>query len=77
MTSCLVLVEVDVKSQAGKRGIGIPDSLWALIEKHELAQRAEREHAGTERHKGEWMFTGPSWSPWAGPIRRCSCGTST
>lgn len=57
------LVEVDVKSQAGKRGIGVPDSLWTLIENHERAQRAEREHAGTEWHDGGWMFTGPTGRP--------------
>ena len=57
------LVEVSVKSEAGKRGIGIPDTLWTLIELHEAAQKVEKEFAGTEWHEGGWMFTGPTGLP--------------
>jgi len=57
------LVEVSVKSEAGKRGIGIPETLWKLIELHEAAQKVEREFAGTEWHEGGWMFTGPTGLP--------------
>lgn len=57
------LVEVDVKSRAGKRGIALPETLYALIEKHEAWQQAEREYAGTEWHEGGWMFTGPTGLP--------------
>jgi integrase len=57
------LVEVDVKSRAGKRGIGIPDTLWTLIELHEASQRAERDHAGSEWNETGYMFTGPTGLP--------------
>ncbi len=46
------LVEVDVKSRAGRRGIVLPDQLYALIEQHRLAQDAEREHAGVQQRHG-------------------------
>jgi integrase len=57
------LVEVDVKSQAGRRGIALPDQLYALIEQHRHVQDAEREHAGTEWHEGDWMFAQPNGKP--------------
>lgn len=57
------LVEVDVKSRAGRRGIALPDQLYALIEQHRRAQDAEREHAGTEWHEGGWMFAQPNGKP--------------
>ena len=57
------LVEVDVKSRAGRRGIVLPDQLYALIEQHRLAQDAEREHAGTEWQEGGWMFAQPNGKP--------------
>ena len=57
------LVEVRVKSDAGSRSIGVPGTLWALIEQHEAAQCAERDFAGSEWHEGGWMFTGPTGLP--------------
>lgn len=57
------LVEVSVKSEAGKRGIGVPETLWGLIELHEAAQKTEREFAGSEWREGGWMFTGPAGLP--------------
>ncbi|RKT84853.1 Phage integrase, N-terminal SAM-like domain [Saccharopolyspora antimicrobica] len=57
------LVEVDVKSKAGRRTVTLPDELFELILRHEKAQAAEREHAGTEWHDGEWMFTQPNGKP--------------
>jgi len=57
------LVEVDVKSRAGRRGIALPGQLYDLIIKHRKAQDAEREHAGTEWHEGDWMFTQPNGKP--------------
>jgi integrase len=57
------LVEVDVKSRAGKRGIGIPDTLWRLIELHEAAQEAEKDFAGTEWQETGYLFTGPTGLP--------------
>lgn len=51
------LVEVDVKSEAGKREQALPDRLWDMLMEHEQAQAAEREHAGTAWQEGGWMFT--------------------
>ena len=57
------LVEVDVKSAAGRRGIALPDQLFTLIAEHRELQDREREHAGTEWHEGGWMFTQPNGKP--------------
>jgi integrase len=57
------LVEVEVKSRAGRRGIALPDQLFSLIIEHRERQAREREHAGTEWHEGGWMFTQPNGKP--------------
>jgi integrase len=57
------LVEVDVKSRAGRRGIALPDQLFTLITEHRRAQEQEREHAGTEWQEGGWMFAQPNGKP--------------
>ncbi|MEU3272536.1 tyrosine-type recombinase/integrase [Saccharomonospora sp. NPDC006951] len=57
------LVEVDVKSRAGRRGIVLPDRLYELILNHEEQQAKEREIAGSEWHEGGWMFTQPNGKP--------------
>jgi integrase len=57
------LVDAEVKSKAGRRGISLPDELYALLEKHEVAQRLEREHAGTAWEEGGWIFTQPNGRP--------------
>jgi len=57
------LVETDVKSQAGRRGIVLPDQLYALLEEHREAQSIERLHAGTVWEDGDWMFTQPNGRP--------------
>lgn len=57
------LVEVDVKSRAGRRGIALPDQLFALLIEHRKAQDAEREHAGTDWHEGGWMFAQENGKP--------------
>jgi integrase len=57
------LVEVPVKSRAGKRAFVLPDELYVLLMAHEQAQLAERAHAGTEWHEGGWMFTQPNGRP--------------
>ena len=54
------LVEVEVKSRAGRPGIALPDLLFALIIEHHKRQEQEREDAGTEWREGGWMFTQPS-----------------
>ena len=57
------LVEADVKSKAGRRGIALPDQLFILIAEHRKAQERERETAGSEWHAGDWMFAQPNGKP--------------
>ncbi|GAA1984374.1 tyrosine-type recombinase/integrase [Amycolatopsis minnesotensis] len=57
------LVEVDVKSKAGRRGFVVPDQLFDLLMRHEQEQAKEREHAGSEWEEGGWMFTQPNGRP--------------
>lgn len=57
------LVEVDVKSRAGRRSFVLPDELYELLMQHEKVQQHEREYAGTEWHAGGWMFTQPNGRP--------------
>jgi integrase len=57
------LVEVEVKSRAGRRGIAVPDQLFALIIEHRKRQELEREYAGTEWREGGWMFAQPAGKP--------------
>jgi integrase len=57
------LIEVDVKSRAGRRGIALPDQLYAMIVQHRDMQQAEREHAGTGWHEGGWMFAQSNGKP--------------
>jgi integrase len=57
------LVEVEVKSAAGRRGIALPDQLFTLIIEHRKRQDQEREHAGTEWREGGWMFAQPTGKP--------------
>lgn len=52
-----------MKSAAGRRGIALPDQLFALLIEHRKRQDQEREHAGTEWHEGGWMFTQPTGKP--------------
>ena len=59
------LVEVEVKSRAGRRGIALPDQLFTLIIEHRIRQDQEREHAGSEWHEGGWMFAQPTGKPLA------------
>lgn len=57
------LVEADVKSTAGRRGIVLPSPLYALVIEHRAAQAAERHDAGTVWEEGGWMFTQPNGRP--------------
>lgn len=57
------LVEVDVKSKAGRRSFALPAELYELLIRHERVQQHEREHAGTEWHEGGWIFTQPNGNP--------------
>lgn len=51
------LVEVDLKSKASRRIIGLPNELFKLIKQHRAYQEAERRHAGTEWHETGRVFT--------------------
>ncbi|GID98034.1 tyrosine-type recombinase/integrase [Amorphoplanes digitatis] len=57
------LVEVDVKSRAGKRAVGIPAPLLKALREHRAAQEKEREAAGPLWERGDWVFTQPSGRP--------------
>ena len=57
------LVEADVKSTAGRRGIVLPAELYELLTLHRTEQDRERQHAGTEWSEGGWMFTQPNGRP--------------
>lgn len=57
------LVEVDVKSKAGRRTISLPDELFELILRHRNIQNNERERAANEWHEEGWMFAQPNGRP--------------
>lgn len=57
------LREVDVKSRAGRRAIGIPGPLLESLREHKKAQDVERDFAGSEWHEGGWVFTQPTGKP--------------
>jgi integrase len=57
------VVDVDVKSRAGRRGIRLPDALFSLLLKHEEAQTKDREKAGDLWHDNDFMFTQPNGKP--------------
>jgi hypothetical protein len=44
------------QSAAGCRGIALPDQLFTLIMEHRKQQDSDRDHAGTERQEGGWLF---------------------
>lgn len=47
-TNSTAVGEVAVRSNAGKRGWVLPDQVFELLMRREVAQWHEREHAGTE-----------------------------
>lgn len=53
----------DTKSRAGRRTIGLPDELVALLHKHRDEQVADREHAAQLWIEGDWVFASPTGSP--------------
>lgn len=57
------LKEVDVKSRAGRRGVGIPAPLVEALRQHRVAQAKEREIAAQLWHEGDWVFTQPNGRP--------------
>jgi integrase len=54
---------VDTKSRAGRRTIGLPDELVALLRKHRDEQDRERETAGQLWDDGGWVFATPTGGP--------------
>jgi integrase len=49
----------DVKSRAGRRRIGLPPFVIALLRRHKAAQDAERIAAGDKWQEGGWVFVKP------------------
>jgi integrase len=57
------LKEVDVKSRAGRRAVGIPAPLVEALRQHRETQAKEREIAAQLWHEGDWVFTQPNGRP--------------
>jgi integrase len=57
------LKEVDVKSRAGRRAVGIPTPLVEALLQHKEAQDKERERAGQLWEEDGWVFTQPNGRP--------------
>ncbi|MFD1150466.1 tyrosine-type recombinase/integrase [Saccharothrix hoggarensis] len=57
------VLEVEVKSSKGRRGIRLPDQLFELLMSHKETQDKEREAAGDLWHGDDWMFTQPNGKP--------------
>lgn len=53
----------ETKSRAGKRVIGLPDQLVALLEEHTAVQDAERRRARQLWTDGDWVFSSTTGEP--------------
>jgi integrase len=53
------LVVVEVKSRAGRRGVGLPDPLVELLRTHQETQDLERRRAGHPVERGGWVLAQP------------------
>jgi integrase len=53
----------DTKSRAGRRVIGLPDELTALLRNHRERQQAERRIAAQLWVEGGWLFATPTGGP--------------
>ncbi|WP_163512423.1 tyrosine-type recombinase/integrase [Fodinicola acaciae] len=53
----------DTKSRAGRRSMGLPDALIALLRTHRAEQEAERAKAGQLWTEGGWLFATPTGGP--------------
>lgn len=51
------------KSRAGRRYVGLPDSLCDLLREHRAKQNEERLHAGSEWEEGDWLFATKTGAP--------------
>ncbi|PRY17631.1 site-specific integrase [Pseudosporangium ferrugineum] len=77
------LKEVDVKSRAGRRAVGIPTPLVDALRAHREAQAREREVAAQIWEQGDWVFTrAPAKSSgdaeecqWAGAVAGVMAGS--
>ncbi|MCO8274773.1 site-specific integrase [Actinoplanes sp. TRM 88003] len=57
------LKEVDVKSRAGRRAVGIPAPLVEALRLHKAAQDIERQRAAQLWEEGDWVFAQPNGRP--------------
>ncbi|MEW2377522.1 site-specific integrase [Micromonospora sp. NPDC047812] len=57
------LKEVDVKSRAGRRAVGVPAPLLEALKQHRAAQEKERETAAQLWEEGDWVFAQPNGRP--------------
>ncbi|CUU60461.1 Site-specific recombinase XerD [Parafrankia irregularis] len=53
----------DTKSRAGRRPIGLPDELVAILRRHRDVQAAERALAASLWHEAGWVFTDETGRP--------------
>lgn len=53
----------DTKSSAGRRMMGLPEPVVALLKEHKLKQDAERENARQLWHDEGWVFAKPNGRP--------------
>ena len=51
------------KSRAGRRYVGLPDSLSDLLKEHRAKQNQERLQAGQMWEDGDWVFATPTGAP--------------
>lgn len=57
------LVEVETKSQAGRRIVSVPKPLLDWLDRHREQQDTERQDAGELWEEGGWVFTQPIGKP--------------
>lgn len=57
------LKEVDVKSRAGRRAVGIPAPLVEALRAHREVQATERKAAAQLWEEGDWVFAQPNGRP--------------
>ncbi len=57
------LVEVETKSQAGRRIVSVPKPLLDWLDRHREQQDTERQDAGELWEAGGWVFTQPIGKP--------------
>jgi integrase len=53
----------ETKSAAGRRVVGLPDELVAMLKEHREKQNEERKHAGSLWREGGWVFATETGEP--------------